>query len=331
MEFRDTLIALIGETGNFARTGLRDSVLQLPDFWVGHCFTSSSHSCWRQLFTTTSKSCLSAVKVWVAKFTAASAAVGSASVPASSFRCMARRLAVAHNLASGVLARRGLTEAAIQSSLKLALRGAYDEDLDNLINEHSDDVGDSCMAVDEYLVETCSFVADSLEQEPPAEPAPEESNSVEDVSMRQGSSDEGAVKFREDLDKDVETLLSTRSENRSLKEELEKQEKAFADEVSKTVGSFTSGVVEKFFPMLTFKADEEAALKNLQQEVEDRVARVAQIAECEISDVLRVAFFDLPVPLVVVIFCAYARSASFGCVVNVSRSWVRIAVFCTLL
>lgn len=287
------LIALIEEAGDCAATGLRDTIFGLPEFWVGHCFTHSSHSAWQQVFTTTSQSCTAALKEWTAKFMSGS--IPTKACLRSSFRSHARRTAVAHNIAAGVLARRNVPEAAIASALKLARQGAYDDDIDKLVSEHSDDIGDSVHAVDDYLVEACSLVVDTIEQGQ-CPPTQEECERAEVVSTVGSRSIDVAVKFREDLDHDVETLLSTRSNKNTLKDELATMEKAFADQMSKAIGPAMSGLVEKFFPMLPFRADDEHILKHLQQDVEDRVARIAEIAECETSDVLRVAFFDLPCP-----------------------------------
>ena len=283
------LIALIEEHGDFARTGLQISNFTLPEFWAGHCFTHSSLLVWRQIFTTSPESCLSALKSWVAK----QQVTGVDATKATCLRSFARRQAVAWNLTQGVLTRRKAPEASINSALELARRGAYDDDLDKLISEHDDDIGDSVRTIDNYLVEMCAFVADAIAHEPRAQGA---GSKAEGDSMVDSSGDDAAVKFREDLEHDVELLVSTRSDSKWVKEQLEEKEKAFEAEASKPIGTAMSAVVDSFFPMLPFRADDRAICKNLQQDVEERAARIAQIAECEPADVLRVAFFDLSSP-----------------------------------
>ena len=181
-------------------------------------------------------------------------------------------------------------------------RGAYDDDLDKIIDHHCDDIGDSIPAVDSFLAETSAFVSDALAAvRHPANSAESKSDAAFDIS-----SDDAAAKFVEDLDHDVEALLSTRSDRVSASEELQQMQKAFEADLQEPMAVAHAGLVENFVPMLPFRADEQILLKNLLQDVEDRIARVAELAKCGAGDVLRVAFFDLPVPLVLLRLCVYA-------------------------
>ena len=310
-EMRAAMVAATEAAGDFWKAGLSFALLDMPDFWAGHCFTSSSHPLWRQLFVTTGRSALDVLQTHLAK---ASSSRSTCKV----YEASARRKALALNLADGILTRRKVPDTAKRDALALVDRGAYDEDFDKLIAFHNDAIGDSLPAFDAYLAETCSFVTDVLLSAlQPAQCGNDGSSTGasqssvdnakfgEDLGHESAAEfgedlghDAAAAKFREDLGHDVETLLKIRTDSKSATENLQQMEQAFEDELAKPMRAAHAGVVENFVPMLPFRADDQAIIKNLQHDIECRVARVAELAKCETCDVLRVAFFDLPVRLV---------------------------------
>ena len=325
---RTAMVAATEVAGDFWKAGLSFALLDMPDFWAGHCFTSSSHPLWQQLFVTTGRSSLEVLQTFLAK---APSRVFTSRLTCKMYQASARRKALALNLADGILTRRKIPDTAMRGAMALVDRGAYDEDFDKLIAFHSDAIGDSLPAFDAYLAETCSFVTDVLLSALEPAQCGNDGSSIgacqssvdnakfgEDLGHESAAKfeedlghDAAAAKFGEDLGHDVETLLTIRTDSRSATETLQLMEKAFEDELAKPMRAAHAGVVENFVPMLPFRADDQAIIKNLQQDIECRVARVAELAKCETCDVLRVAFFDLPVRLVFFEF-AYLSDICFS-------------------
>ena len=117
----------VDRCGGLEGSGITTTILGLPTFWAGECFTNSQHTLLRQLCTSSHWS--SDVVVDAAH----EFRVQGQGFTAMDYNELAKKVAVYKTLVEGVWKRKKVPETVMTEMLQKIRRGAYDDDIKSII------------------------------------------------------------------------------------------------------------------------------------------------------------------------------------------------------
>jgi hypothetical protein len=203
---------------------------------------------------------------------------------------MARRVAIFENLRAGLFARKAVHTVILDQQMEKVVKGSYNEEIDQFINEPNDDVPENDeMMFDKFLAERLTLVSDTVELEQNRLKMPDDQK----MKIEERVAMDESEYFTCQMDLDIATFTKNQSEFVELKKDLDTKEQAYKNTLDTNVKEATKGFLDRHVPLLPFRADDEALTANLKKHIDDRVDEVAAAAGCLSENVLRCALCDV--------------------------------------
>lgn len=271
---------------SFDEIGVTVDMMSLPEFWVGCVCVSTSHLQWRANCTTSPESCLVTLQA------ALDAASAGRRFTTAMYRALSRRVAFFIGVRSGVLARKSVSSAVADRYQAMVLDGTYDEDIDGLVESCDEDVGTTAGDMDKYLAEVSSLVQDILESHE-SESAQQDTDA--NTRAEAAVSMDDAEWWMAECAHDAQIFRKVRAERARKAASLKAKEDEHKVKVDRNVLEATTGFVDKHLPIASAVYGADGFWRQLQQDVAKRTRQVAQEAQCDVKQVLRVVFADMSV------------------------------------